>query len=305
MQTIPFEKAIAQKFRLARAPTLLAQQDTVAPIAFTRLRGEGFFRGRTMAAPPEEAFSFQIALAPMAAGEIWIDGKYGKLPAAAPGDMFVFNLAASPIANLSPPYDFLRFYLPVATLDQLAEDRGLRRVGGLRATSKGIHDPVMQGLALSILAVVQKPDAAPALFVDSVALAFCAHVARSYGDFLESGRSAGAGLAPWQLRRAQAFIEAHLDGNPSISDLAQECRLSASHFARAFRHAVGMPPHQWLTKRRIARAKDLLLAGDMQLAQIALACGFVDQGHFTRIFTRHEGYGPGKWRRLRCNQFLL
>ena len=93
MQTIPSEEAVARKFRLERAPTLLALQKAVAPIAFTRLHGEGAFPGRTMAAPPEEAFSFQVALAPMPAGEIWIDGKYGKLPAASAGDTFIFNLA--------------------------------------------------------------------------------------------------------------------------------------------------------------------------------------------------------------------
>ncbi len=135
---------------------------------------------------------------------------------------------------------------------------------------------------------------------NSVALAFHAHVARAYGDFRERGSSAGAGLAPWQLRRARAFIEEHLGGDPSISDVARECRVSASHFARAFRQTVGMPPHQWLTKKRIERAKDLLLEGDIPLVQIALACGFVDQSHLTRAFARSEGYGPGKWRRIRC-----
>jgi AraC-like DNA-binding protein len=301
MQTIPSEEAVARKFRLERAPTLLAQQKAVAPIAFTRLHGNGAFRGRTMAVPPEDAFSFQVALAPMSAGEIWIDGKYGRLPPASPGDTFIFNLAERPVANLPPPYDFLRFHLPVATLDQLAYERGLHRAGGLRTTSLGIPDPVMQGLALSMLAMVQEPDAASTLFVDSIALAFHVHVTRRYGDFLESGRPAGTGLAPWQLRRADAFIEAHLDGDPSIADLARECGLSASHFGRAFRQAVGMPPHQWLTKRRIERAKDLLRKGDSPLVEIALACGFVDQSHLTRTFTRHEGCGPGKWRRLRLN----
>ena len=299
MQTIPSEAALARKFRLERAPTVLAQTDAVAPIAFSRLNSEGTFRGRTMTAPPEAAFSFLVALAPMAAGEIWIDGKYGKLPAASPGDTFIFDLAASPTAQFGPRYDILRFYLPVATLDQLAYDRGLGRVSGLRTISLGIQDPVMHGLALSMLAMVQQPGPAPALFSDSVALAFHAHVARAYGEPLKGGSVAGMGLAPWQLRRALAFIEAHLDGDPKVADLARECRLCASHFGRAFRQAVGMPPHQWLTKRRIERAKDLLRDGGIPLAQIALACGFADQSHLTRSFTQSEGCSPGKWRRLR------
>ncbi len=300
MQTTPFEEAVAKKFRLQQAPTLLAQREMVSPIAFSRLHVEGAFAGRTIAVPPDEAFAFQVALAPMSPGDIWIDGKHGKLQASV-GDTFVFNLTTNPIANLIPPYDFLRFYLPVTTLDQLAYDRGLRRVGGLRINSIGIQDPIMRGLALSIQPVLQEPRLAAALFLDSIALAFHAHVMHAYGGVLGGGSSVRTGLASWQLRRADEFIEAHLDGDPSIADLARECRLSASHFARAFRQATGMPPHQWLTKRRVERAKGLLLEGSLDLAQIALVCGFVDQSHLTRVFARCEGHSPGKWRRLRRN----
>src|SRR5712671_203665 len=147
----------------------------------------------------------------------------------------------------------------------------------------------------------QEPSTATALLLEAIALAFHAHVVHRYGDGLGSETSVSTGLARWQLRRACAFIDAHLDGDPSIADLARECRLSASHFARAFRQATGMPPHQWLTKRRVERAKGLLLEGSLDLAQIALVCGFVDQSHLTRVFARCEGHSPGKWRRLRHN----
>jgi AraC-like DNA-binding protein len=60
-------------------------------------------------------------------------------------------------------------------------------------------------------------------------------------------------------------------------------------------------PHRWIMKRRIARAKKLLIDGGLDLVQIALTCGFFDQSHFTRTFGRSEGHSPGKWRRLRRN----
>jgi AraC family transcriptional regulator len=108
-----------------------------------------------------------------------------------------------------------------------------------------------------------------------------------------------AKLASWQIRRACEFIEARLEGDPSIAEIARECRLSASHFARAFRQTVGMPPHRWLMQRRIQRAKELLATGELPLANIALACGFVDQSHLSRIFTQQVGSTPGRWRRFR------
>jgi AraC family transcriptional regulator len=59
-----------------------------------------------------------------------------------------------------------------------------------------------------------------------------------------------------------------------------------------------LPPHRWLTKQRVERAKELLQESGRQLADIAQLCGFVDQSHFTRVFSKSEGHSPGRWRRL-------
>jgi AraC-like DNA-binding protein len=249
--------------------------------------------------PPEDAFAFEVTLAPLSSGEIWVDGRSSGRNGAAPGDTYLFDLNCSTIANLAPPFDFLRFCLPVSALDQLAYDRGMRRVGGLRTTSRGVHNPVMHGLAMSLLAALQEPAHATTLFIDSVALAFHAHVLAAYGGVPSGGSFSRAGLAPWQLRRAIEFIEANLAGDPSIASLAGECGLSQSHFARAFRQAMGIPPHRWLMQRRLERAKKLLLEGELGLPDIALTCGFADQSHMNRYFVRAEGYSPRKWRQLR------
>jgi len=182
MMSLPFEKAVARKFRLEKAPTLFAHRDRRCPIAFTRLRALGAFRGETLATPPEEAFTFQIAVGGMPAGDIWIDGRHSRLPAAASGDTFVFDLATYPTANLMPPFDFLRFYLPVSTMEQLAYERGLRRVGALRASSSGVQDPVLKGLAQSLLPLLENRAAHSTLFLDALALAFYAHVVCTYGN---------------------------------------------------------------------------------------------------------------------------
>lgn len=89
----------------------------------------------------------------------------------------------------------------------------------------------------------------------------------------------------------------NLDGDPTIAQLAQECGLSASYFARAFRRTAGVTPHQWLLSRRVDKARALLLQGSLDLASIAAVCGFVDQSHFTRVFASIENDTPGRWRR--------
>jgi AraC family transcriptional regulator len=82
--------------------------------------------------------------------------------------------------------------------------------------------------------------------------------------------------------------------------LAKECRLSVSHFSRAFHRTMGAAPHNWLLTHRIEVAKEKLRDGRLSLSDIALACGFADQSHLTRVFTRIVGASPGAWRRARA-----
>ncbi|MBI1173486.1 helix-turn-helix domain-containing protein [bacterium] len=110
--------------------------------------------------------------------------------------------------------------------------------------------------------------------------------------------SSHTGLAPWQMRRVQQAIEERLDDHISNAYLAAEARLSLSHFARAFRSSFGVSPHKYVLARRVARARDLMCATEEPLAQIAAACGFFDQAHFSKIFRQFENATPKDWRRI-------
>jgi transcriptional regulator GlxA family with amidase domain len=105
------------------------------------------------------------------------------------------------------------------------------------------------------------------------------------------------GLAQWQVRRAKQIMSAHLEGKIAIGEVAEACRLSQSHFTRAFKATTGRPPHRWLLEYRVERAKHLLTESDHRLADIALSCGFADQSHFVRVFSQIIGITPGAWRR--------
>lgn len=117
---------------------------------------------------------------------------------------------------------------------------------------------------------------------------------------LKADRGIGAGrgrLAPWQLTRVIRFVEANLSEKIGPQDFAGLTRLSTNHFAKAFRATMGEAPYAYLLRRRIERAKEMLLETDLPLAQIALDCGLADQPHMTRLFTRMVGMAPGAWRR--------
>lgn len=103
-------------------------------------------------------------------------------------------------------------------------------------------------------------------------------------------------LAPLRLARVKEFVDAHLADDLSLAEIAAAAELSPFHFARVFKRETGAPPHRYLMERRVARARELLAGTTMDLAEVALACGFAGQSHFTTAFKRHTGLTPGAWR---------
>lgn len=103
------------------------------------------------------------------------------------------------------------------------------------------------------------------------------------------------GLSPHILRRIDEWIEAHFDEAIRLSDVAALAALSPFHLHRMFRASRGIPLHAWITERRIDRAKSLLRGTDPVL-EVALACGFSSQSHFTRTFKSGTGTTPAVWR---------
>jgi AraC-like DNA-binding protein len=108
---------------------------------------------------------------------------------------------------------------------------------------------------------------------------------------------ARGGLAPWQKRKVQNCIENGLEGPLPVEDLAQLASLSPSYFCRAFKESFGVPPHAYVVRTRVERARTLMLTTSDSLSQIALACGLVDQAHLCKCFRQITGSTPGAWRR--------
>ena len=106
------------------------------------------------------------------------------------------------------------------------------------------------------------------------------------------------GLAPKLRRLLEEFIEARLGDQITLDDLAVEADLSPYHLARMFKLSFGMPPHKYLMQRRVERAKALLAETDRTLADIALACGFSSQSHFSNCFKSATGVTPRGFRNL-------
>lgn len=98
-------------------------------------------------------------------------------------------------------------------------------------------------------------------------------------------------------RRVCDYIDAHLQEEIALADLARLAGWSVRHFTRMFRQSTGQTPHNFIVLRRVERAKDLLKKQKLQLADVALTCGFADQSHFTTSFRKATGLTPMRWRR--------
>jgi len=107
------------------------------------------------------------------------------------------------------------------------------------------------------------------------------------------------GIAPSALRRVREHIDRNLAEHIEISDLAMLAGLSPCHFSRAFKQSMGMPPHRYLTSRRVQEAARLIESTDKPMFEIALDVGFSDQSHFTRVFSVQIGESPGRFRHQR------
>jgi len=105
------------------------------------------------------------------------------------------------------------------------------------------------------------------------------------------------GLAARQKARVADYVEERLGENVLLSSLAEVAGLSPFHFSRAFKQSFGMPPHRYLTSRRIEHARTLLASREPSVTQIAMALGFRETSSFTTAFRKYTGMTPTDYRR--------
>jgi AraC-like DNA-binding protein len=158
------------------------------------------------------------------------------------------------------------------------------------------HDPLLQHMALVLQAAIEGVGVAGQLYADALADAFVVHFLRRYAAARQSLRGMTGGLSPYKLRRTTAYIQAHLEQELSLATLAAVAQTSPAHFARLFKHATGLTPHQYVITCRMECAKRLLAETDVPLIEIGLQVGCADQSHFTALFRTHVSLTPKAFR---------
>lgn len=182
---------------------------------------------------------------------------------------------------------------------------GIQGAEGLRI-ARAILDTVGPVLRPSAEAVDRMADACLALATTDLPVGEASAAAYSATMAIHDAAFGGSLPAnvehPLPVRRAEAFIEAHLDENLGIDRLAQAGGLSRAHFVRLFSASTGMAPSSYVFAARIDRAERLLLATDATIASIASYCGFADGNYFAKAFRRATGQSPSEFRSTRLGR---
>ena len=92
-------------------------------------------------------------------------------------------------------------------------------------------------------------------------------------------------------------MDKHYCESCTLAQIAEAVHLSANHLHRIFVESEGRTPYEYVTEKRIEKAKTLILMGKHSLAQVALETGFCSQSHFTVVFKKSEGQTPAQYRK--------
>jgi AraC-like DNA-binding protein len=161
-----------------------------------------------------------------------------------------------------------------------------------------VREPAVERLVLALVALDGVEKDLVALYVEALCLAILTRLLsmRCHRGLPATGRRT-APLPKWRLKRVVDYVNAHLASRITLADLAGAAGRTRMHFAAQFRVATGSRPHDFVLRRRIERAQQLLRDPSLALADIALSVGFQNQAHFTTVFKRFTGATPHRWRR--------
>jgi len=292
-----FGQRLAQQYGVDGVPSLVATSRWGSQLGIAYMCHELPHLFVLPPLPTEDAFLLSVEIASGGCRGISSGGTMLRLDLQQEGAFHIADLSECSAAYVCSPFHSMLFHVPREALDSFSEEMDMPRVGALRCDA-GTVDTVVASLGRAMLPVLKEPGDASTLFVDHLTLALKAHVLHAYGGVAGTANAGSRGLAPWQERRAKAFLMEHLAGDVSLADVARECALSRSHFSKAFKQTTGQAPHAWLVTQRIDAACRLLRQLELPISEIAATCGFADQSHLTRVFSAHIGTSPARWRRL-------
>ncbi|NJO45381.1 MAG: helix-turn-helix transcriptional regulator [Oscillatoriales cyanobacterium RM2_1_1] len=209
-----------------------------------------------------------------------------------PGDMGIYPAHLWQTFHWHQPAEFLQLYLEPMLLTHLGRELWGKDQIELIPQLASCFDPLIYQMAIALKTTLETDGIGSKLYADSMANALAVHLLCRYSAHQSLPRQDSGRLSQQQLRQVIDYIDENLDQNLSLSQLASIAHLSSYHFARLFKQSTGTPPHRYHIQRRIERAKQLLMAKELSIAEVAQVVGFASQAHLTYHFKRVVGVTP-------------
>lgn len=158
-------------------------------------------------------------------------------------------------------------------------------------------DPFIYGTVLTLKQELEINYNNCSLYADSLFNALSIHLLHKYSNQQFQIKEYKCGLSRQQLREVIDYIQAHLEDNIRLSNLANAAQIGSSfYFCRLFKQAMGLTPYQYLIRQRMELGKQLLKQTDLPIVEVALSCGFCSQSSFTTAFRKYTGITPKFYR---------
>ena len=155
-----------------------------------------------------------------------------------------------------------------------------------------ICDPLIQQIGLALKTELEIDGLSDRLYAESMANALAVHLLQHYSTRRREIQSYSGRLPSHKLQQAIDYIQAHLAEDVSLEAIAAELGMSQYYFARLFKQSTGYSPYQYVIKRRIERAKELMMQEQQSIVNVALQVGFASQSQFGRHFKHLTGVTP-------------
>jgi AraC family transcriptional regulator len=215
-----------------------------------------------------------------------------------PGDLCVLPAGVTGQWDMEARADSLVLRLSPLLVTEAAQTLQMKPAHAQIAPAMRVRDPHLEYIGWLLRAEREAGYPYGRLFVDSVATAIAARLLRRTGYTPATLRASQRQLPKWRLRAVCDYINANLDRDLSLAQLADIAGFSASHFKPLFRQAMGLPVHRYVVECRVERARQLLLRGNHPMGDIALETGFTHQSHMVRCLRRVLGISPAEVIRL-------
>ena len=155
----------------------------------------------------------------------------------------------------------------------------------------GARDPLVEHVVRALMAELEAPEPAGRIYADGLAVALTTRLLQNFATVGMAGRQT---LSKPQVRRLVDFVEANLEADLTLEQLAEVVGVSIPHLTTLFRRTMGQSVHAYVMERRVQRARALLLRRDMTIAEVALETGFAHQSHLARWMRRLLGVTPSE-----------